>query len=59
MKKRTKVFFAVICLSVTASCGTIGGTIVGAGIGSIAGNSELGAAVGFTAGVVSDLFGRK
>jgi hypothetical protein len=59
MNNRLKIFLAVVFLSMTASCGTIGGTIVGAGIGSIAGSAELGAAVGFTAGAVSDLFGRK
>jgi hypothetical protein len=58
MRKRILIILAVICFSMTSSCGTIGGTIVGAGIGSIAGDAELGAAVGFTAGIVNDLFGR-
>ena len=58
MKKRILTLMAVVCLSMTASCSTVGGTIVGAGIGSIAGDAELGAAVGFTAGVVQDLFGK-
>ena len=58
MKKRILTLLAIACFSMTASCGTVGGTIVGAGIGSIAGDAELGAAVGFTAGAVQDLFGR-
>lgn len=58
MRRRVFLLLAVACFSMTASCGTVGGTIVGAGIGSIAGDAELGAAVGFTAGAVQDLFGR-
>jgi hypothetical protein len=30
--------------------------VVGAGIGAIAGDAEMGAAVGFTAGAVHDIF---
>ena len=59
MRKRFLIILAVVCFSMTSSCGTVGGTIVGAGIGSIAGDSQLGAAVGFTAGLVTDLFGRR
>ena len=58
MRKRVLIILAIACFSMTSSCGTIGGTIIGAGIGSIAGDSQLGAAVGFTAGMVTDLFGR-
>lgn len=40
-------------------CATVGGTLVGAGIGAIAGDAEMGAAVGATAGAVVDIFGRR
>ena len=42
-------------LFVAVGCAT-GGTVVGAGIGAIAGDAEMGAAVGFTAGAVHDIF---
>lgn len=41
-----------------AACATIGGGVVGAGIGSMAGDAQTGAAVGATAGAVVDIFGR-
>jgi len=41
-----------------AGCATVGGGLVGAGIGAIAGDAEMGAAVGMTAGAVVDIFGR-
>lgn len=40
------------------ACTTIGGSLVGAGIGAIAGDVEFGAAVGATAGAVVDIWGR-
>ena len=39
-------------------CATVGGGLIGAGIGSIAGDARMGAAVGMTAGAVVDIFGR-
>jgi len=41
-----------------AGCATVGGGLIGAGIGSIAGDAEMGTAVGLTAGAVVDIFGR-
>jgi hypothetical protein len=49
---------AGLMLVVLVGCATVGGTLVGAGIGAISGDAELGAAVGGTAGLVVDLFGR-
>ena len=43
---------------VLVGCATVGGTVVGAGIGALAGDAEMGAAVGATAGAVVDIFGR-
>ncbi len=43
---------------VLVGCATVGGTVVGAGIGAIAGDAGMGAAVGATAGAVVDIFGR-
>ena len=58
MKHRIKMFIAAAILMVVIGCATVGGTIVGAGIGAMAGDAEMGAAVGMTAGAVVDIFGR-
>ena len=57
MRKRLLILLALVSIGFTSSCSTIGGTILGAGIGAIAGSAELGAAIGFTAGAVDDIFG--
>ena len=56
MKRRIVGILAIITL--TVACATVGGTLVGAGIGAIAGDAQLGAAVGATAGAVVDIWGR-
>ena len=43
---------------ILVGCATIGGAVVGTGIGALAGDAEMGAAVGATAGAVVDIFGR-
>ena len=58
MKHRIKVGIASVALLVMIGCATVGGTVVGAGIGALAGDAEMGAAVGLTAGAVVDIFGR-
>ena len=55
---RVRIAALVAVISLTMACATIGGTLVGAGIGAIAGDAELGAAVGGTAGAVVDIWGR-
>ena len=57
--KRVLIVLNILAFSLLlAACATIGGTIVGAGIGAIAGDAEMGAAVGATSGAVIDIFGR-
>ena len=58
MKKMLKSSIVVVSLLVVVGCATVGGTVVGAGIGAIAGDAEMGAAIGATAGAVVDIFGR-
>lgn len=59
MKKRiAMICTAALFVIALARCSTVGGTVVGAGIGAMAGDAELGAAVGMTAGAVQDIFGR-
>ncbi len=59
MRKRVIAMLAVATLLVAAGCATVGGTLLGAGIGAIAGDAGMGAAVGMTAGAVHDVFGRR
>ncbi len=57
--KRVLIVSNILAFSLfLAACATVGGTIVGAGIGAIAGDAEMGAAVGATSGAVIDIFGR-
>ncbi|MDJ0847507.1 MAG: hypothetical protein QNK04_03895 [Myxococcota bacterium] len=56
MKRRIAVLLGLVAF--TLACATIGGTLVGAGIGAIAGDAGMGAAVGATAGAVVDIWGR-
>ena len=39
-------------------CATVGGAVIGTGIGALAGDAEMGLAVGATAGAVVDIWGR-
>lgn len=58
MKRPYKMFLVTIMLVVITGCATVGGGLVGAGIGAIAGDAKMGAAVGATTGAVIDIFGR-
>ncbi len=56
MKRRIASVLTLAPLVV--ACATVGGALLGAGIGAIAGDAGMGAAVGATAGAVIDIFGR-
>jgi len=58
MKRALKSPAIGLVMLVIAGCATVGGALVGAGIGAIAGDAEMGAVVGGTAGAVVDIFGR-
>ena len=58
MSKPRKILIVAGLLCLITACATVGGTLVGAGIGAIAGDARMGAAVGTTAGAVVDIFGR-
>jgi hypothetical protein len=58
MKNTLRMYFVTIVLLVVSGCATIGGGLVGAGIGAVAGDAKMGAAVGATTGAVIDIFGR-
>lgn len=56
--KRIRNITLLSAVIILVGCATVGGTIVGTGLGYIAGDAELGAAVGMTSGAVVDIFGR-
>jgi len=58
MKKRILNLSTAALFALVTGCATVGGTLVGAGIGAIAGDAKMGAAVGATTGAVIDIFGR-
>mgnify|MGYP001821837265 CR=1 FL=1 len=58
MKKTSILFLAAVILLVICWCATVGGGLVGACIGAIAGDAKMVAAVGATTGAVIDIFGR-
>lgn len=58
MNKKAKATLVGFLFLVVSGCATVGGSLVGAGIGAIAGDARMGAAVGATAGAVVDIFGR-
>ena len=58
MNRRIKLILIVLFSVVLVGCNTIRGTVMGAGIGYVLGDAEMGAAVGATAGAVVDIWGR-
>lgn len=58
MKRELRNLSTAALFLLLAGCATVGGTLVGAGIGAIAGDAKMGAAVGATTGAVIDIFGR-
>ena len=52
---RTLALVAAILLLAGSGCATVGGAVVGAGIGSISGNAGTGAAIGAGVGAIVDI----
>lgn len=57
MKRRLTMLMAAAMLLAAVGCSTIKGTVVGAGIGALAGDAKLGAQIGMTVGAAHDIFG--
>jgi hypothetical protein len=53
--KRTLKLFAAHCLLLLVGCATVAGTAIGAGIGSISGNTAAGAMIGGGVGMMVDV----
>ena len=58
MRKKIKLLLAAGLLTTLAACNTVGGTVMGAGIGYVMGDAEWGADVGATVGLVKDIWGK-
>ncbi|WP_019143213.1 hypothetical protein [Noviherbaspirillum massiliense] len=56
MKHTRKAVLALLGALVLSACATVGGTAVGAGIGSMSGNTKNGAIIGGSAGLLYDIF---
>lgn len=54
--KRRFVYLALIAGFVLTGCATVAGTAVGAGIGSVAGDTKTGALIGGGVGLMIDVF---
>jgi hypothetical protein len=58
MKRYIAMLIAAVMLLAAVGCATVRGTVVGAGIGALAGDAKLGAQIGMTVGAAHDIFGR-
>jgi len=57
MKRLITMLIAALMFLVAVGCATVKGTVVGAGIGALAGDAKLGAQIGMTVGAAHDIFG--
>jgi hypothetical protein len=55
MKRKLNPVILIVGMLMLPSCGTIVGTAAGAGIGSISGNTRIGALIGGGAGLIYDI----
>ena len=58
MNKKIRLVLAGFAFSLLLGCNTMGGAVMGAGIGYVLGDAEWGADVGATVGLVKDVWGR-
>jgi hypothetical protein len=56
MKRRLATILAALGLLTLAACATVAGTAIGAGIGSLSGNTTAGALIGGGIGMLVDVF---
>ena len=57
MRKAIKTLVLVCLVFSMAACATMGGAVVGGGIGAIAGDARTGAQIGATIGAIRDIWG--
>lgn len=56
MKRKLTVLIFLIGIITVTGCATAGGTAIGAGIGSLSGDTKTGALIGGGAGLMIDVF---
>jgi hypothetical protein len=56
MNTRIRILMVSLAASLIVGCATVGGTLMGAGVGYVLGDAELGASIGATAGLVKDIW---
>ena len=56
MNKKHANILVSLAACLIVGCATIGGTIMGAGIGYVLGDAELGAGIGATTGLIKDIW---
>ncbi len=55
-KRRAGFLLIGIAASIIVGCATVKGTVMGAGIGYVLGDAEMGASIGATAGLIKDIW---
>ena len=56
MKRIRNILLVCLASFAFAGCATVQGTVLGAGVGYVFGDAEMGAAVGATAGMIKDIW---
>ena len=56
MNKRLAYFLVSLAACLIVGCATVKGTILGAGVGYVLGDAELGASIGATTGLIKDIW---
>ena len=57
MKRKPTALILAICVITLTGCATVAGTAVGAGIGSLSGDTRTGALIGGGVGLMVDVLG--
>lgn len=56
MNKRCAIFVVSLAACLIVGCATIKGTVMGAGVGYVLGDAQLGASIGATTGLIKDIW---
>lgn len=56
MKRKLNVLLIGLVAAMVLGCATVRGTVLGAGVGYVFGDAELGASIGATTGLVRDIW---
>jgi len=56
MKKKLAILPVCLVAAALIGCATVKGTVMGAGVGYLFGDAEMGAQIGATAGLIKDIW---